>query len=332
MALISIIIPAYQEERNIALIANSLVSTMEQTEHEYELIFINDGSIDDSENILFDISKRYPNVFFINLSRNFGQQNALKAGYDYSTGDAVICMDADFQNPPAIIKELIEQWQNGFEIVVCRRKAGKQSGNFVKENTSKLFYKILSKLSDNPIDSNCPDFRLLDKKLVDIIRSLPESDIFLRGIVSWLGFKKTVVEYEHAVRIHGKTQYSFSKMLRLAESGLTGFSVRPLRFAIYLGIFFSSISLLFLPYILSQYLRGETVAGWTSLIATVIFLGGINLFILGVIGIYIGKLFTQSKQRPSYIVKNTNLRCDEVIENGLQAYRPLTQPIATGAA
>lgn len=307
MALISIIIPTFNEEKNIIVIAETLINIMASTKHELELIFINDGSADNSEEILNDLSSSFANVYFINFSRNFGQQNALRAGYDHSQGEAVICMDADFQNPPEIILELIENWENGFDVVVCKRKNGKQNASLFKELTSRAFYKLLSLLSDNPVDQNTPDFRLIDRKLVNIIKGLPENDIFLRGIVSWLGFNKAVVEYTHANRINGKTQYSVAKMLKLAESGITSFSIRPLHMAIYLGILFSCLSLLYVPYVFFRYFNGHTISGWSSLIVTIVFLGGLQLFILGVLGIYLGKIFLQTKQRPNYIIKNSNV-------------------------
>src|SRR5690349_846029 len=225
MALISVIIPAYNEEENILILATKLLGILESTSYKLELIFINDGSIDNSEEVLKGLSVRFTNFYFINFSRNFGQQNALRAGYDYSRGDAVICMDADLQNPPELILELITKWEEGFDVVLCKRRNSKQNGGFIKEITSKLFYKLLTLISDTPVERDAPDFRLIDRKLVNIIKTLPEKDIFLRGIISWMGFKKTVIEYNHGLRINGETNYSLPKMVKLATSGITSFSV-----------------------------------------------------------------------------------------------------------
>jgi glycosyltransferase involved in cell wall biosynthesis len=307
MATISVIIPAYNEEKNLPFLVKRLLDVFLKLSHVCEVIIINDGSTDNTESVLKDLCDLHQDLYYINLSRNFGQQNALRAGYNYATGDAVICMDADLQNPPEMIVELIDKWEKGFDVVLCKRRDAKQHGGFIKEITSKFFYKIINLIVEIPLESNSPDFRLIDRKLVDIIKDLPEKDIFLRGIISWMGFKKTVVEYNHSLRIHGSTSYSYSKMFNLAISGLTSFSVKPLYIAIYIGIFISCMSLLYIPYVFVKYYFGYTVSGWSSLIVTVSFIGGLQLLILGIIGLYIGKLFIQSKQRPEYIVRETNL-------------------------
>jgi len=307
MSLITVIIPAYNEEENILILATKLIDVLESTPYKLELIFVNDGSADNSEEVLKELSTQFINFYFINFSRNFGQQNALRAGYDYSRGDAVICMDADLQNPPELVLELIKKWEEGFQVVLCRRRGAKQHGGFIKEITSRLFYKLLTLISDTPIERDAPDFRLIDRKLVNIIKDLPEKDIFLRGIISWMGFKKTIVEYNHGLRINGNTNYSLPKMLKLATSGITSFSVKPLHMAIYLGLFISSLSLFYIPYVFVRFFYGHTISGWASLIVTVSFLGGLQLLIMGIIGLYLGKLFIQNKQRPEYIVKSTNI-------------------------
>ena len=311
MQLISVIVPSYNEEKNIEVLAYQLITIFESLQYRCELIFINDGSFDDTENVLKALCKELPNIYFINLSRNFGQQNALKAGYDYANGQAVICMDSDLQNPPELIRQLISKWEEGFDIVLCKRRGAHQKSGIFKHLTSVIFYKLLKIISDIPIEQHTPDFRLLDRKIVDIIKGLPEGEIFLRGIISWLGFKKIVVQYEHCARIHGQTNYSYGKMFHLAISGLTSFSVRPLHLAIYLGLFISGLSLLYIPYVFLRYFNGHTISGWASLIVVVSFLGGLQLFILGIMGTYIGKIFIQSKKRPEYIVKDTNLNVEQ---------------------
>jgi glycosyltransferase involved in cell wall biosynthesis len=307
MALISVIIPAFNEENNLEILAKNVISVFQNLPHTFEIIVVNDGSSDDTEQKIRQLSLKLSNVYYLNFSRNFGQQSALKAGYDHSNGDAVICMDADLQNPPEIITEMIAQWELGYEIVLCKRKDANQNGSFLKEISSRGFYRIIRFLSDIPIEKNAPDFRLLDRKLVDIIKRLPEKEMFLRGMISWMGFSKTVVEYSHGTRLSGKTNYSFGKMMALAATGITSFSVRPLHLAIYMGLFISGLSLLYIPYVFFQYYQGHTISGWSSLIVTVSFLGGLQLFILGIIGLYLGKMVLQVKQRPDYIVKSTNL-------------------------
>lgn len=308
MALITVVVPAFNEEKNIPIIMERILSITTESPHKFEIIFVNDGSSDNSAKLLLNLSNLFSNVYFINFSRNFGQQNAIRAGYERSNGEAVICMDADLQNPPEIILDLVKKWEEGYDVVACRRKEGKQNAGLFKELSSRLFYRFFSFMSENKVEANCPDFRLVDRKLIEIIRSLPENDIFLRGIISWMGFKRTIIEYQHGHRSHGHTQYSLKKMFQLATTGLTSFSVRPLHFAIYVGLLFSILSLFYIPYVFIQYYSGHTISGWSSLIVTVTFLGGLQLVILGVIGLYLGKLFMQSKQRPDYIVKDSNIQ------------------------
>lgn len=305
---ISVIIPAYNEEENIPLIAERLFALFESHPgYDPEVIFMNDGSRDGSIEVLKTLSEKYTNLYYIDFSRNFGHQNALRAGYDHATGDAVICLDADMQHPPEMIFELVKEWENGFEVVLCKRKdSGEHPGRF-KQASSNSFYRTLSFLTDINIEPSAADFRLIDRKLVDIIKTLPEKDIFFRGLIAWMGFKQTVVEYEQNARIHGNTKYSFRKMVSLAFTGLTSFSVKPLHTAIYLGLTISCLSILYIPYALLSYITGNAISGWASLIVTVSFFGGLQLLILGVMGLYLGKLFMQSKHRPEYIVRETNI-------------------------
>jgi len=303
---ISIIIPAYNEEPNLSVVTERLYSLFKNSLYKLEVIFINDGSSDGSLDLLKELSRKYSGLYFIDFSRNFGQQNALRAGYDFATGDAVICMDADLQNPPEVVKDLVKKWEEGYEVVVCKRRDAVQNAGIFKENTSRWFYRIMSFLTNISIEPNSPDFRLVDRKLVNVIKDLTEKDIFFRGLISWMGFRKAVIEYDHSVRLHGDTKYSVKKMLKLASSGLTSFSVKPLHMAMYLGLFIWGLSLLYIPYALISYYQGNAISGWASLIVTVSFFGGLQLLILGVIGLYLGKLFMQSKQRPEYIVRETN--------------------------
>lgn len=306
--LISIIVPAFNEEKNLPILATRLVELFTNTSYQLEVIFINDGSRDNSAAVLKELTTQFDNIFYIDFSRNFGQQNALRAGYDHASGEAVICMDADLQNPPEVVLELLRKWEEGFDVVVCKRKDAKQNAGPFKEITSRLFYRLMSALTDITVEPNAPDFRLIDKKLVDVIKTLPEKDIFFRGLISWMGFKRAVVEYQHSIRVHGETKYSFKKMVKLAFSGLTSFSVKPLHTAIYLGLIISCLSLLYIPYALISYFQGDAISGWASLIVTVSFFGGLQLLILGVIGLYLGKLFMQAKQRPEYLIRETNLK------------------------
>ena len=231
---------------------------------------------------------------------------ALKAGIDYSDADCVITMDADMQHPPALIADMIAKWEQGCDVVYTIRKDQKNL-SFFKRITSSLFYKLLGKLSDIELENGSADFRLLDKKVTDEIRKIKENDVFLRGLVKWIGFKQTAIQYEPSERFSGQTKYSYRKMMLLALQGITSFSTKPLYAAIYIGFAFSILSLLYIPFAVYSYFTHHVVSGWSSLIVTVTFLGGLQLIILGIIGLYLGKLFMQSKGRPMYIVQKTNL-------------------------
>ncbi len=314
MKLITIIIPIFNEQDNIEKLALRIFESTSASTYQFEIIFINDGSTDQSIETITRLSDLDSRIKFIDFSRNFGQQSALRAGYDHARGDAVICMDADMQNPPELIPGMLERWEQGYDVVLCTRRGGQQSGGFFKTVTSRLFYRMMNYLSDLPMERNAPDFRLIDKKLVHIIQALPEREMFLRGIISWMGFKKTTIQYDHCARQAGSTSYNAFKMLRLAMSGITCFSVKPLHAAIYLGIGISLFSFFYIIYALIQHYLGNTISGWSSLIIAVSFLGGLQLFVLGIIGIYLGKLFLHAKSRPEYIVRDKSLMT-ETIEN-----------------
>lgn len=306
MKRISIVIPVYNEEGNIPLMLNSLKEVMISLPYEYTITFIDDGSDDNSLKVIKQQASINSNVFFIGFSRNFGHQNALKAGIDASNANAVISLDGDMQHPPSLIPEMLKLWEQGNDIVYTIRKDHLEMPR-MKKTTSDAFYKVLNKLSDIELEKGTADFRLLDKKVVDVLRDIKEYDIFWRGLVKWLGFKQISIEYEPGVRIQGCSKYNYKKMMSLALGGITSFSTKPLTFAIYLGFICSLLSFLYLPYVLVSIYLGHTISGWASMIVTIAFFGGIQLMILGIIGVYLGKLFMQSKQRPHYIIKESNL-------------------------
>jgi glycosyltransferase involved in cell wall biosynthesis len=303
---ISIVVPACNEEGNIPILVDALEKVMGLLNYEYQLIFVDDGSSDGTLALLKAISTTKTYIRYIGLSRNFGHQNALKAGLDLAGGDAVIMMDGDMQHPPALIPILLEQWEAGNDIVYTIRK-DHQDMPMMKRKTSNMFYNLINNLSDIELEQGTADFRLMDRRVVDVFREFKETDLFLRGLVKWMGFKQSGIEYEPAERLKGKSKYTMKKMIRFALQGITSFSTKPLYIATYLGMSFSLISLLYVPYIIYSYYFGQAISGWTSIIATIAFFGGLQLMILGIIGMYLGKLFLQSKQRPHYIVKETNL-------------------------
>ena len=303
---VAFIIPACNEQENISVLIHKLNQVMEPLGYAYTLTFIDDGSTDQTLNVLKAQNAIQPNVFYISFSRNFGHQNALKAGLDSVSGECVVMMDADLQHPPELVPVLLQKWNEGFDLVYTIRKEDAKIP-LVKRKTSKLFYEIINNLSDIELEEGAADFRLMDRKVVDAFKQIKESDLFLRGLVKWMGFSQTGIEYYPAKRNSGESKYTIKKMVRFALQGITSFSTKPLYMASYLGFIFSLVAILYIPYIVYSYYTGHTVSGWASVIATITFFGGLQLMILGIIGLYLGKLFVQSKNRPNYIIKETNL-------------------------
>ncbi len=306
MKKISIIIPVCNEEGNISIVTSAIQQVMEELAYDYSILFIDDGSIDGTLEKIKKLSGENRHVMYAALSRNFGHQNALKAGLDLTEGACSIMMDGDMQHPTDLLPEMIRQWEAGYDIVYTIRR-DHQEMPLMKRKTSNLFYNLINNLSDIDLEPGTADFRLMDKKAVDAFRSFGETDLFMRGLVKWMGFKQIGIEYDPALRTHGKSKYTLKKMIRFALQGITSFSIRPLYIATYLGFLFALLSLLYIPYIVYSYYFGHVISGWSSVIATIAFFGGLQLMILGIIGMYLGKLFMQSKQRPHYIVKESNL-------------------------
>ncbi len=303
---VSIVIPAHNEEENIIVIVDRIESVFKSLHYDFEIVVVDDGGTDKTLEVIEDMSKQRSNFFYIEFSRNFGHQPALKAGLDYAKGDCVISLDADLQHPPELFKKMLEKWEEGYEIVYTRRQEDKRLP-FKKRITSKYFYKLMNLMSDVDLESGTADFRLLDKKAVLALRDYQETDPFIRGLIKLLGFKQYAIDYIPEARFAGASKYNVKRMMRLAINGVTSLSIRPLHTAVYLGFFFSFLSLLYIPYVLHALYVGKHVSGWASLITSVVFFGGLNLTILGIIGIYIGKMFMQTKNRPNYIIRSSNI-------------------------
>lgn len=286
---------------------HALQEVMQTVPYNYSITFVDDGSTDGTLEVLKEIAEQNSSINFIALSRNFGHQNALKAGLDLSDGDAVISLDGDLQHPPALIPSLIQLWEQGNDIVYTIRK-DHQEMPMMKRKTSNMFYQLMNRLSDIELEAGTADFRLMDKRVVDICRNFTEMDLFWRGLIKWIGFKQVGIEYEPAERQFGKSKYTYKKMMQFALRGITSFSIKPLTIAIYLGFTFSILSLLYVPYALYALIFGHAISGWASMIVTIAFFGGLQLMILGIIGMYLGKLFLQSKERPHYIIKESNVQ------------------------
>lgn len=309
MKKISIVIPAYNEEGNVAMIHQKIKEVFSGlSNYDFEIIFVNDGSRDGTQQKLEELSQQYDEVKFIEFSRNFGHQPAVKAGMDLAHGNAVVSMDGDLQHPPELIPKMIEKWEEGYDVVLTVRTYPKEI-SFFKRKTSDFFYKLLSSLSDvNLTKGGGSDFRLLDASAVEVMRQFNEDDLFLRGLTSWMGFKQTAIDFTANERVAGESSYNLKKMVTFAFTGITAFSVKPLYIAAYLGFLFSAISVLgYGIYVIHSFVTHTEISGWASLIMTIVFFGGLQLIILGIIGIYLGKIFKQVKERPNYIIKNKNL-------------------------
>ena len=306
MKKLNIILPAHNEHQNIIPIYKEIVLALSNCKYAYEILFVDDGSTDDTLIQIKNLANTDNKVKFIELSRNFGHQNALKAGLDATNADIIIMMDCDLQHPPHLINELLRNYELGYDIVRTHR-VDHVSTTFLKAKTSNIFYNILNKLSDIKLEQGSADFRLISGSAIKHLKSFNEFDLFYRGLIKWMGYNQISIEYKAEQRYSGETKYTYNKMISFGIKGFTSFSTKPLYFAAYLGFIFASMSLLYIPYIIYTFYMGTEVHGWASVIATVAFFGGINLMILGIIGVYLSKLFSQSKNRPHYIIKESNL-------------------------
>ena len=305
--LISLVIPAYNEEKNVFAITRAIQEVFAAKKYLYEIIFIDDGSKDGTSLALKELASKHTEVKYILFSRNFGKDNALSAGLQKASGHAIITLDADLQHPPALINQMIELWQNGNDVVYAFREEKNQHATSLNNISSSIFYKTLNRLSDIELEDGTADYRLLDRKVVDVLNALPENDPFYRGLVKWVGFNQKSIPYTPQERFAGESKYNKKELTRLALKGITSFSTKPLNIAIYLGFIFSLLSLLYIPYAIVSYFNNWAISGWTSVIVTIAFFGGLQLMILGIIGLYLGKLFMQSKNRPHFIIKETNI-------------------------
>lgn len=299
----SVVVPVYNEEKVIYESYKRLKTVMDRTYERYELLFVNDGSRDRTSEMLNYISKGDTNVKVIEFSRNFGHQIAITAGMDYASGQAVVVIDADLQDPPELILKMIEKWQEGYDVVYGKR-VERKSETFFKKMTASLFYRTLRMSTEIDIPLDTGDFRLIDRRVCEEMKRIPEKNRFIRGLVSWVGFKQTAIEYIRDERFAGETKYPLKKMLKLSVDGLTSFSYKPLKLATYGGALLSIAGFAYMIIALALKLfTSSTVPGWTSLIVIQLLFSGFTLFILGVIGEYIGRIYDETKDRPLYIVK-----------------------------
>jgi len=304
---INFVIPVYNEESNLLEIYNRINSLTMLKEFDYDFIFVNDGSTDNSLEKIKGLKSSDNKIKFISLSRNFGHQCALKAGIDHANGDIVIMMDADLQHPPELINEMLLKWSEGYNIITTKR-IDKIKLPLFKRITSRIFYRLLNFASGLKLDPGSADFRLIDNKVASVIKKTTDVEIFFRGYISWVGFKQYQIQYNSGERFSGKSKYSIKKMMHFAINGITSFSIKPLRIAVLLGLLFSLSAFLYALYALYMVIfTDKTIQGWASLIISILFLGGIQLIVTGILGEYLGKLYMQVKGRPSYIIDETSL-------------------------
>lgn len=301
--LITILVPCYNEEKSLPIFYKEISSIVENlTEYEWEFLFINDGSKDNTATVIELIQKADKRVAFVDLSRNFGKEAAMLAGFDYAKGDAVIIMDADLQDPPSLIPEMIKYWEEGYDDVYAKRKSRGQE-SWLRKHLSLAYYSLLQKMTRIDVLQNVGDFRLLDRKCIDSLIELRESERYTKGLFCWIGFKKKEILFDRGSRTVGKSAWNLSKLIDLALEGITSFTTAPLRISTFLGFFISLIAFVYMCVVwVKALIWGNPVAGYPSLVMIVLFLGGVQLLSLGIIGEYLGRVFNETKKRPPYIL------------------------------
>jgi polyisoprenyl-phosphate glycosyltransferase len=310
--LISLVVPVYDESPVIRAFYDRATAVLAGLPgFDYELLFVDDGSTDDSYAQLRALASRDPRVRVVKFSRNFGHQIAISAGIDRARGDAVVIIDVDLQDPPEVVPLMIEKWREGFEVVYGQRM-GRDGETLMKRVTAAMFYRLLARVSRVEIPGGVGDFRLMSRRAVDELKQLREKDRFVRGLVSWIGFRQTGIEYRREKRYAGKTKYPYRKMIQFAIDGLASFSTAPLRLATWLGYGASCLAFLYLIGVFVQKMMGITVQGWATIMVALTFLGGVQLICLGILGEYLGRIFNEIKPRPMYIV-------EEEVDHGARA-------------
>lgn len=303
---ISAIIPSYNEQENVGLMYERMSKVLSKISDDYEIIYVNDCSRDETLLRIKALADKDKHVKYVSFSRNFGHQIAVSAGLDVCQGDAVVIIDGDLQDPPELIEQMYEKYKEGYKVVYARRTS-RDGETWFKKFTAKMFYRILASMTSIDIPVDVGDFRLIDKVIVQHLRNMPEKSKYIRGQISWIGYKQTFVDYHRDARIYGRTNYPLKKMLRFALDGITAFSDKPLKIASGLGIFSAIVSLLALVYALvSHFCFNNTITGWTSLILSVLFIGGVQLITIGIIGEYIARINNDVRNRPLYIVEESN--------------------------
>lgn len=301
---VTILIPCYNEEKCIPLLYTRLSTIMSShQQYDWELLFVNDGSNDNTLTLIEELNQGDKRVAYIDLSRNFGKENAMLAGFDYASGDCMIIMDADLQDPPEIISEMLKMWEEGVDDVYAKRRTrGKES--FIRGSLSRLFYYLLDKSTRYDVLKNVGDFRLLDRKCIDALKQLRENERYTKGLFCWIGFNKQEILFDRGDRAGGETKWNYRSLFNLAIEGITSFTTAPLRMATFIGIVVAVWALCYMVWIISKVLIwGDPVAGYPTIMTVMLFIGAVQLICIGILGEYVGRIFNETKNRPSYLIK-----------------------------
>lgn len=312
MKKITIIIPAYNEEESLPFLYERLEKLINSIDnYEFEILFVNDGSKDNTINLIKEYREKDPRISYVDFSRNFGKETAMIAGLDYATGDAVIFMDADLQDPPELIPEMIKYWEEGYDDVYAQRKS-RAGESFLKKFTSKMYYRVLQMLTPVPIQKDTGDFRLLDRRCVNALKKLRETDRNSKSMFSWIGYKKKAVMYDRDARVAGKTKWNYKKLVNLAIDGITSFTTSPLRISTYIAIpTFLALFIYFIYVIIKCIRLNVAIQAFQAIILLVLFFSGVQILLFGIIGEYLGRIFNASKNRPLYLVNEYNGKREE---------------------
>lgn len=309
MKLVTILIPCYNEEKSLPYLHNALQALMQENSgYQWQILFVEDGSKDKTLDTLRAMAEKEPRYAYVSLSRNFGKENAMLAGFDYAQGDCMVIMDADLQHPPHLIPEMLKFWEEGYQDVYAKRK-DRNTDSWLRKKLSNWYYQLLQKTTRVDILQNVGDFRLLDRKCIDALKRLRESERYTKGMYCWIGFKKKEILFEPAERVAGESTFSYGRLLSLAMDGFTSFTTAPLKISTAIGVVVSLLSfILMFIFLFKALIYGDPVQGFPTLITVILFLGGVQLLSLGIIGEYLGRIFIETKNRPVYLIKETNLK------------------------
>ncbi len=299
---VTLLIPCYNEEESLPLLYDTLVPIMDDARYDWELLFINDGSTDHTLSAIQALREKDPRISYIDLSRNFGKERAMLAGFDYAQGDCVVILDADLQDPPSLVPEMLRYWEEGYEDVYAKRRSRGKEG-WLRKKLSLAYYSLLQKTTRVEILQNVGDFRLLDRKCIEALKQIRENERYTKGMFCWIGFKKKEILFDRGDRVVGKSSFNFASLFNLGIDGITSFTTAPLRMSTILGFIISlGAFLMMMFFLLKRLIFGDPVQGFSALIVVILFLGGIQLLSLGIIGEYIGRIFNETKNRPVYLV------------------------------